>query len=410
MDILIEELNGSLWAAAVDKKGQLQGVEVDPAHEEVRWGSVYWAKVARIDAAQDAAFVNLDGENIGLIHNADVRIKQKDGSYKKGGDVAIGKVLHPGQMIAVQAKSAYLPADPNGDHPWLEDKNPRVSMNISLPGRYLIHLPLEHENRVSQRIRDKKLRAQMLSMLDAMGQCEGCILRAASANMQTDVLVREGKLLNAIWSQLQDYFSGEQPALIMEGPDAIHRLISDNAGQTIDRVEITVMDHYQIVEEWCELYAPDLVTKIVPVELPGAQTDMALFEEREITGQIEALFHPYALLPSGGTLIIQETAALTAIDVNRAGDDRPALAINLEAAQEIARQLRMRNMGGAVVIDFLKMKKKPEEDSLKKALEDAFNNDPCTVQVHGLTKLGLMEVTRQRRTPPLIDRVETEAV
>ncbi len=404
MEILIEELRESLWTAAIEN-GQLEGVEVDPADEEVRWGSIYWAKVARIDKSLDAAFVNLDGENIGLIHNADVRIKQKDGTYKKGGDVAIGKLIQPGQMIAVQAKNGYLPKPPE-EESWREDKNPRVSMNIALPGRYLIHAPLESENRISQRIRDKKLREQMMNMVESMGGCSGCILRAASADIQTDVLVREGKLLHAIWDQLQDYFTGDEPSLIMEGPNAIQRLISDNAGRRIDRIEITVMDHFELVEEWCELYAPDLVTKIEPVEMPGAHDDLALFEARDIIGSIEALFQPYAILPSGGTVIMQETAALMAVDVNRAADTRGALAINIEAAQEIARQLRLRNAGGIVVIDFLKMKKKVEQTALKKALEDAFNLDPCTVQVHGLTNLGLMEVTRQRRTPTLAERVE----
>ncbi len=406
LDVLIEELDGSVWVAVLEN-GRLEGLEVDPVTEEVRWGSIYWAKVARIDKAMDAAFVNLDGDNIGLLHNADVRIWNKDGSYQKGGDVAIGKLLQPGEMIAVQAKSGYLPKNPDDDFGAEEDKNPRVSMNISLPGRYLIHMPMEKDNRVSQRIRDKKMRTQLMGMLDSMKDCEGCILRSAAANTQTDILTREAKILQVTWTELQKFFTGDDMGLIMLGPDAVQRTISDNANRTIDNIELTVMDHFQDAEEWCEIYAPDLVTKITPVELPDPQMDLGLFELRDIVGQIEELFQPYAILSNGATIIIQETAAFLAVDVNRAGDDRPALAVNQDAAKEIARQLRLRNLGGAVVIDFLKMKK-AEQKKLEDTLSPYFDEyDPCTVQIHGMTNLGFMEVTRQRRTPPLQERFES---
>src|SRR5690606_15254868 len=103
--------------------------------------------------------------------------------------------------------------------------------------------------------------------------------------------------------------------LIMLGPDAIQRTLSDQAGHTIDRIEIVTMDHFDKVEEWCSIFAPDLVTKIEPVELPNAEDDLALFEYRDIIGQIEDMFDEYAVLPGGGNIILQETAALSAIDV-----------------------------------------------------------------------------------------------
>lgn len=405
MDILVEEINNSLWVAALEK-GRLEGLEVDPDVEEVRWGSVYWAKVARVDKAQDAVYVNLDGDNIGILYNADVRIKQKDGTYKKGGDVPIGKVLQPGEMIAVQAKSGYIPS-PEDEDVRMEKKKPRVSMNLTLHGRYLIHAPLEKENRVSQRIRGAKLREQMMEMLDSLDDAEGFILRAAAADMQTDILMRESKIMRAIWGQLQEHLKGENPALIMLGPDAVQRVLGDNAGRMIDVIEVTTMNQYQEAEEWCEIYAPDLVTKIEPVELPDPHSGLGLFEYRDIVSQVEGLLQPYVILPGAGSVIIEETAALTAIDVNRGGDDRSALAVNMEAAAEIARQIRVRNLGGAIIIDFLKMKSAKDEKELKKALDEYINADPCTVQIHGLTKLGLMEITRHRRTPSLIDRFES---
>lgn len=397
-------MDGSLWAAATEK-GRLDGLEVDPVNEEVRWGSIYWAKVARIDTSLDAAFVNLDGDNIGLLHNADVRIRQKDGTYKRGGDVAIGKLIQPGQMIAVQSKEGYLPRiDEESGQRVREDKNPRISMNINLPGRYVIFTPMELENQISRRIRDKKLRKQLQSMLDDMKGVNGCILRAAAADTQTDILIRESKILAETWKQVQTFFEGDDPSLIMLGPDSIQRMLSDHAARNITSIEVTTMDHFQLVEEWCEVYAPDLVTKIKPVETEN--DDLGLFEHHDLIGQVEELFQPYAVLKEGGVIIMQEAAAFTAIDVNSGADKRGKLAINMDAGKEIARQIRLRNMGGAIVADFLKMKDKDEQKALIAALEDYFNEDPCTVQIHGFTNLGFLEITRNQRTPALLERFQ----
>jgi ribonuclease G len=389
---------------------RLEGLEVDPVRENVRFGSIYWGRVTRIDKAMDAAYVSLDGENTGILNNADVRIMGPDGTLIKGGDKEIGKLIQPGQMIAVQAKSGQLPQDDSVDMDIelvSESKSPRVSMDITLQGRYLIFSPIMPDNQVSSRITDKTLRKQLLKMLNSIELIKGCILRASAADMQTDILIREAKILGAIWSQLQPHFAGDETGLIMEGPDAIQRTISDNAGKIIERIEITTMDHYQYVEEWCELFAPDLVTKIQPVELHNPNDELALFDERDIIGQVEELFQPYALLSRGGNIIIQETAALIAIDVNRGADDRSHLEINLEATNEIARQIRLRNLGGIIVVDFLKLKTKPEQKTLLDALKLALESDPCTVQIHGLTALGLVELTRKKRTPTLHERFDS---
>lgn len=385
------------------KDGRLDGLEVEPTHEEVRWGSIYWAKVSSVDAALDAVFLDLDGFNTGILYNNDTRHKDTDGRMVKGGAKAIGKSFKAGDMIAVQAKSAYIPKDFD-DYATTETKTPQMSMDITLPGRYIIYCPMMEINRVSTRIRDKKMRKQLLKMQDELEDINGCILRLAATDTQTGVLMREGKILSSAWEAMQGYMEGSEPGLIALGPDAIQRTLSDQAAQQIDRIEIVTMEHFEEVEEWCSVFAPDLVTKIEPVELPNADEDLALFHERDIIGQIEDLFQAYCVLPSGGSVIMQGTAALTAIDVNKGGDKDSKLSTNIEAVKEIARQLRLRNCGGIIVVDFLKMKSKAEQGKLIAALEEAINDDPCTVQIHGLTNLGLIEITRKRRTPPLDER------
>jgi Rne/Rng family ribonuclease len=402
--ILIDELNESLWVAAVDKR-RIIGLEIDPYEEEVRGGSVYWAQVLRIDTAMDAAFLNLDGENTGLLHNRDYYRVDADRTVHKGGDTAIGKHLKAGDFIAVQAKNGYLPRLDSTDI-GIEDKSVRVSSNITLPGRYLIYAPYMDKSRISKRIKDKKQRKQISAMLNNVEMIKGCILRAAAANTQTDVLIRESEILKHIWEELQEYFGGGSPFLIMDGPDAVKRTLADQAGKRIDRIDVISLDQYKEVEEWCEIYAPDLVTKIHPADLPRPEIDLALFDFHDILGQVDDLFDPYVLLKAGGNIIIEETAALTAIDVNRGSDTRASLSVNLDALEEIGRQIRLRNLGGIITIDFLKLTKKAEKDKLIAAFDEVISQDPCTVQVHGFTPLGLIELTRQQRTPPLQDKMD----
>lgn len=404
MDILIDESDGSLWVTALEE-GRLDGLEIDPVDEQVRWGSIYWAQIKGFNTALDAAYLDLDGENTGLLFNADTRQQDKDGRYIKGGAKSIAQTYSAGDFVIVQAKTGFRPADSLYDPEREENKIPKMSMDVTIPGRYLIYAPMMSEKRISSRIRDKALRKQLAKMSDKIDELSGCILRSSAANTQTDMLVREAKILRGAWDQMQQYFAGSEPSLIALGPDAIQRTLADHAVERIETIEIVIMDHFTQAEDWATLFAPDLVTKIKPIELENADQDRALFEYRDVMGQIEDLFHSYVLMKGGANIIIQQTAALTAIDINRGGEKNSNLAINLAAAIEIARQIRLRNLGGIIMIDFLKMNSKKDEGRLIAAMEDAVLEDPCTVDLHGMTALGLMELTRKRRTPPLEDRL-----
>ncbi len=404
LQILIEEYKEQIWAVALDK-GKIEAIEIDPANEPVRYGSVFYAKVTRIDTALDAAFLDLDGQNTGILFNKDVRTVDKTGKICKGCEQAIGKIINPGDMVAVQAKSAYIA---NQDALWLEEtKTPRMSMDITLPGRYLIYSAMLHDNVISSRIRNKKYRKRMLKMISSLEDMQGFILRSAAAGLQTDILRREAGILRSVWENFEEGFTGSTPQLVMQGPNSIQRILGDMATKPVETIEIVTMDHYRQIEKWCAVFAPDLITKIVPVELKDndATQDLALLEYRDVIGQIEALLHNYVLLPGGGNITIEETTALCAIDVNKGSDTHSNLSINIEAAQEITRHLRLRNIGGIVIIDFLKMNKK-DRNTLLKTFEKDILDDPCTVQTHGFTKLGLLETTRKRRTPSLNARYD----
>lgn len=403
MDILIEEYESKLWAVALDQ-GRLDGLEIEPINETVRYGSIYYGKVVRIDTSLDAAFINLDGEHTGILFNKDIRFRDEDNKIQKGGAKPIGKILHPGDMVPVQAKSAHI-HQPDNDLWFDENKNPQVSMDITLSGRYLIYCTMMDKNRISQRIRGKKLRERLEDMIASLDGLNGFILRSSAADLQTEILDREARILKNMWKGISEYFTGNDPALIALGPDSIQRILSDKAIKPIERIEVVTMDHFTQTEEWCSIFAPDLVTKISPVELDDAAQDLALLSYRDVLGQIEALFQGYALLEHGGNIIIQETAALTAIDINKGSDKRSHLAANIDAAKEIARQLRIRNIGGPILVDFLNMNTK-DKKVLLKTLDEETYGDACTVQIHGFTKLGLIEMTRKRRTASLDKRFE----
>lgn len=401
LDIIIDERHGAVWAAAVDKQRRLFAIECDTPGEEIRWGSIFLGKIETIDRKLDACWVNLGDGLMGLMPRKEFPDPNKDPK--------------PGDLLIVQAKTGVTTSNAPPDEEQdlmrkvkIEPKVTRLSTDITLPGRYLIYAAKEIDNRLSRRIKDHKVRRQMLHMMeDIKSDLHGCILRASAESVQTDILKREGLMLQAQWEILRKQAEGQKnPQLLMLGPNAIDRILSDMACCRVEAIEVALIDHMAKAEGWCEKFAPDLMTKIEPVQIDNATEDFALYHHYDLEEQIEDLLQPYVLLPDGGNLILQETAALLAVDINRGGDQiNSNLELNRLAAKEIGRQLRLRNLGGIIIVDFLKTKSKADEGMIIAAIEESVDADACTVQIHGMTALGLMELTRQRRLPTLRDRI-----
>lgn len=414
-DILIEDLNGALWAVVVEK-GRIEAIDLDPQIEDVRWGSLYWAKVTRIDTRLNAAFLDLDGDAVGMIQAQDVWLEDDNGHWKKNTNARVGQVLRLGQMIVVQVKDARLTTDPlEGDDLPAEHKASKVSMDIALQGRFLIYTPLVKGHKVSSRIKDKTTRTQMAAMMDVLDDnLSGCILRASAAHCQTDMLIREGNRMQGLWVALQEFERDDEPGLIWPGPDAVHRVLADQAASQIRAIEVSTMDNFALVEEWAMEFAPDLVTKIVSAQPPEnvarmrrkqqQYEDLGLFDWHDLVDQMNGLFTDYVILSNGGTLIIEETAVATTIDINMGGGKSQAQ-VNQLAIKEAARHLRLRNIGGAILIDPAGNLNTAQRTALHKVFKDEIEKDPNTVTSYGFTKLGLLECTRARRTPSLIDKV-----
>ena len=397
LDIVVEDLQGSLWVAAIDKN-RIASLEIDPYAEIIRWGSVYWAKVDRIDKTMNAAFVDLGYDMVGMLPASEVPGLKKD--------TPIGKKLRVGQFVMVQVKTARQPEDNEDGMDMRPDnaKASKVSMDIALQGRFLIYTPLSPGNRISRRIRDPETRKQLIAMSKAIKVVNGCILRASAAHTQTEQLIREAKIQRAVWDSLQLFTGDDEPALLMLGPDALQRALADFATSRIGQIEIASEERLEEANNWCDLYAPELMQKLEGRTITGTRNGMGLMEAYDLLGQIEGLVKPYAIFGDTNTIVIEDSALGTLIDVNVTTGENLAAA-NHEAAEEIARQIRLRNLGGVILIDFAGPKDGPTARRLSAQLQKALDFDPCTVELHGITKTGLFELTRHRRTPSLMDRI-----
>lgn len=402
LDIVIEHYNDSLWVAGYEN-GALEAFEIDPAEEGVRYGSIYWARVDALDPKMNAAFVDLGHGESGLLSVKDFRRFDKDGNIIKNEGKPISKLLTPGEMILVQSKNTVDLVNVHDPHLARESKSARVSMNISIPGRYLIFTPFDLKKKVSSRVTSAKIRKKMLGMIEDIDSMQGCIMRSSASSVQTDILTRESKILRAIWDQLKNFQQGDTPALIMLGPNAIQRVLGDQADRHITKIETSDGELYEEIHEWCDLYAPEFLSRLSFIDPEEFETTMGLFDHYDLIPQIESLISPFSILPSGGNIIIQETAALIAIDVN-SGASKSKPQTNIEAAKECARQIRLRNLSGTILIDFINTSSKKQHTAILGAFKEKLSHDPCSVSVHGFTNLGLLEISREKRTPAIATR------
>lgn len=397
LEIVVEDLQGSLWVAAI-VRNKVTALEIDPYLELVRWGSIYWARVLRIDTTINAAFVDLGHDMTGMLPASEIPGLQKGAK--------IGKKLKAGQFVMVQVKTARQPEEDDNGHDPRPDavKASKVSMDIALQGRYLIYTPKSPGNRISRRVREPDVRKQLVAMSKAIKAINGCILRASAAHTQTEILEREAKIQRAIWESLQTFTTETEPSLLMLGPDALQRVLGDFATSRMGTIQISTDERSEEAYNWCDLYAPELMQKIESRAVTGTRTGMGLMEARDLLGQIEDFVRPVVALPGGASFVIEDSALGTMIDVNSGGASLAQT--NHDAADEIARQIRLRNIGGIILIDFAGKPDGNENKRLTKQLQKAFDLDPCTVELHGVTRTGLFEITRHRRTPTLADRIE----
>ncbi|NUB24936.1 ribonuclease E/G [Azospirillum brasilense] len=395
-EILIDR-DGPLTRAAVLTGGRLTDLYIDHAERPSLLGHVFLGRVERIATGLDGAFVDLGTGKSGLLSALDARGPK--GRPKAKGE-RIGNLLRTGQTVLVQVR-----ADATGA------KGPSLTMDITLPGRFLVHAPLGRDVAVSKRLGSGPERTELARRIQDIAPGTGWIVRAGAATAPDGLLAAESDALHLAWRQVRDAAErGGGPSLLLTGPDAPRRALIEHGAAAPSRIIVDDAALARDLADWCADRAPDLEERVEPFDarLLAAPSDgrQRLFDLRDLDAEIETLLGTRVPLSGGGSLVIERTEAMTVVDVN-AGERGNPLDVNLEAAAEIARQLRLRNAGGIVVVDFVNMRNRGDAERLLNALSRAVEDDPAQTQVYGLSKLGLVEMTRARRGTALAELLGT---
>lgn len=374
---LIINVHENFVSGAILEDGELQ--EVFDEENETIAGNLYVGVIQKIIPALNAAFVD-----IGEGKNGFLRISDVGKSYVQ--QVLSGKQPAEGSKLLVQVK-----------HDAVGQKGPQLTCKLSLPGRYVVYFPMSRVRGVSKKIVEQRERERLRSLFSKLEKNEGLVIRTASEGMPMEIIEEELQSLRQEWQQILSSFKrSRRVKLLRREPTAIDYVLRERLNKNVDEVYVNEEKAYELVKQEVKKISKSIVVHFVEGDI---------FERFSIYQQLNLLQRRTIDLPSGGYLALDTTEAMTVFDVNSAsftgGKNHAELAfrINMEAAKEIARQLRLRNIGGIVVVDFIGMPNKEYYDRLFKKIRESFEKDPAHVELLGFTRLGLFEMTRKRRTP-----------
>ena len=357
--------------------------------------NVYKAKVTRVEPSLEAAFVDFGADRHGFLPLKEISPEYYRSRAPEGeGKVRIKDVLKEGTEVIVQV-----------DKEERGTKGAALTTYISLAGRYMVLMPNNPKaGGISRRIEgedrsDLKDSLSQLNLPDGMG----VIIRTAGVGRSTEELQWDLNYLLQLWESIAEANKeSKAPVLIYQESDVIIRAVRDYLRDDIDQVLIDDPTAYQRAAEFVGMVMPKYKNRLKQYE-----DDLALFNRFQIEGQIETAFQREVRLPSGGSIVLDPTEALISIDINSAratkgGDiEQTALQTNLEAAEEIARQLRLRDLGGLVVIDFIDMSSNRNQRAVENRIREALEVDRARIQVGRISRFGLLEMSRQRLRPSL---------
>lgn len=386
--LLINVMPDEIRAAAVDD-GQVVELFIERKRRRSLIGDIYLGRVERILPGMDAAFVDIGIGRAGFlgIDGAQAPNDARDGTAR------IGDHVLEGQAVRVQ-----ITKDAVGR------KGVQLTRRVTLAGRHLVLAPLQSRIAVSRQIEDEAERERLQGLVEATAEPgEGFIIRTASVGAGAEELARDAAYLRALWADIETRQAGAAaPALLHEDLSPLLRLFRDRVSRTTALVRIDSPDGFAAAGEFCATFMPEMTDRLALH--PGPEP---IFDDADVEAEIERALGARIELPSGVEIVIEATEALTAIDVNSGrftGSGRledTAYATNLDAASEAARQIRLRNIGGLIVIDFIHMDEDAHWVSVLERLSGAFAGDRNNVRVMGRTASGLVEVTRRRQRESL---------
>ena len=382
-----------LRVAIVDGQ-KLYDLDIEVPSREQRKANIYKGRITRVEPSLEAAFVDYGATRHGFLPLKEISSEYFVNEPAEGGRVQIKDVLKDGQEIVVQVEK-----EERGN------KGAALTTFVSLAGRFLVLMPNNpRAGGVSRRItgEDRDFVRDSLEELDPP-EGMGCIVRTAGVGRNIEELRWDIDYLLSIWEAIRGVVT-ERPApfLIYQEGNAIVRAVRDHFSNEIGEILVDGEEVYAEAHEFIERVMPHNLRK-----LKRYDDAVPLFTRYQIESQIESAFSHSVSLPSGGSIVIDHTEALTAIDINSAratkGDDieETALNTNVEAAEEIARQLRIRDLGGLIVIDFIDMGPNRNQREVENKLRDSVRQDRARIQIGRISRFGLLEMSRQRLRPSL---------
>jgi len=388
---------------AVMEDGKLEEFTIERTGEERLVGSIFKGKVRNLEDGLKAAFVDIGFEKNAFLHYWDivpssfdsgVELVEREGRRRDKPRITqkdIPRLYSPGSEITVQVTKG-----PIGT------KGPRVTTNLVLPGRYLVLLPNSDQSGISRKIENQEERQRLKKILRGLTLPEGMgvIIRTVGEDQQTRYFVRDLALLLEERDEIQDRIK-KQPAAtcVFQEPDLIERTVRDFLTEGVERIVVDGQQPYDCMRAMISKISRRSADK---VKLYGDH--QPIFDRFNITRQLETTFGRQVHLKSGGYIVVDETEALVAIDVNtgrhKSGKDQEStiLKVNLEAGDEICRQLRLRNMGGLIVLDFIDMKSRRDQQQVYQRMKEGLRRDKAKTHILPISQLGLMEMTRQRHS------------
>ena len=371
---------------ALMQQGVVQELHIERSSSRGIVGNIYMGKVVRVLPGMQSAFVEIGLERTAFLHVADIWEERQSNSDATR---PIERILSEGQSIVVQALK-----DPIGT------KGARLSTQVSIAGRLLVYLPREKHIGISQRIDESEreaLRARIQALLPE-GEEGGYIARTMAENASDEELRADIAYLRRLWAEIQNRAStAKPPSLLHRDLTLAQRVLRDLVTPDTSRVVIDSRENFSKLSAFAKEYMPQVLDR-----LEHYTGERPLFDLHGVEDEIQKALARRVELKSGGYLIIDQTEAMTTIDVNTGGYvgsrnfDDTIFKTNLEAAQTIARQLRVRNLGGIIIIDFIDMDTEEHRSAVLTELNKALAKDHTRITVSGFTQLGLVEMTRKR--------------
>ncbi|MCK4177474.1 Rne/Rng family ribonuclease [Aciditerrimonas ferrireducens] len=360
-------------------------------------GNIYQGRVQNVLPGMEAAFVDIGTPKNAVLYRGDVRYDPEDVEGEPGAQPRIEDVLEPGQLIVCQVTKNPIGA-----------KGARLTQEVSLPGRFAVMVPNSRTFGISKRLDDAERRRLRRILDEVRPEGHGLIVRTAAEGASREELAADVQRLLARWQAIEaSAREARQPQLLYREPDMAVRIVREELNRDYRAVLIDDWGLYEAVRRYVEEMEPELADRVEYYD--PEEERLPIFERFHVHEQLHKALDRKVWLPSGGSIIIERTEALTVIDVNtgknvgRSNLEETVFRNNLEAAEEIARQLRLRDIGGIIVIDFIDMEHKEHREQVTQALRAALARDKTRTQVFEISELGLVEMTRKRVSEGLVE-------